>query len=108
MFESISTWIVSIAGIVCLSVLVELLLPEGQMNRYIKGIFSFIIVFVIISPLPKLLNQDIDISNVFNFEQSFEIDEDYLYQLNLDKLNRLKETIEKETEEKVIKMYRYI
>ena len=96
MFASVSSWILSIAGIVCLSVLVELVLPDGQMNRYIKGIFSFIVVFIIISPLPKLLNKNIDISSIFSYEQSFQLDEEYLYQLNLDKLNSLQSAIEKE------------
>ncbi|MBO5394391.1 MAG: stage III sporulation protein AF [Clostridia bacterium] len=96
MFASVSSWILSIAGIICLSVLVELVLPDGQMNRYIKGIFSFIVVFIIISPLPKLLNKNIDISSIFSYEQSFQLDEEYLYQLNLDKLNSLQSAIEKE------------
>ena len=82
MLAELSKWILSIAGIICLSVLIELILPSGQMNRYIKGILSFIIVLVIILPLPKLVNQNI------------EVDEDYLYQLNLDKLNALQKQIE--------------
>ena len=96
MFSSISAWILSIAGIVCLSILIELILPEGQMNRYIKRIFAFIIVFVIISPLPNLLNKDIDLSRIFNYGETLEVDEDYLYQLNLDKISALKEDIETE------------
>ena len=48
MIDGISNWILSIAGIICLSVIVELIMPEGQLNRYIKGVFSFIVVFVIV------------------------------------------------------------
>ncbi|MBQ8444199.1 MAG: stage III sporulation protein AF [Clostridia bacterium] len=92
----ISSWILSIAGVVCLSILIELILPDGQMNKYIKGIFSFVIVFVIISPIPRLLNVDYDFSNVFNYENTFSLDENYLYQLNLDKLNLLQEEIQQD------------
>ena len=53
MLSDISSWIMSIAGIICLSVIVELVLPDGQLNRYIKGIFSFIILLVIISPIKE-------------------------------------------------------
>lgn len=94
MLAEISKWILSIAGIICTSVLIELVLPDGQMNKYIKGILSFIIVLVIIVPIPKLLNSDHDYSNIFNFENNIEVDEDYLYQLNLDKLNAIKGEIE--------------
>ncbi len=95
MISELSTWILSIAGVVCLSVIVELVLPEGQMNRYIKGTFSFIIILVIILPLPNLLGQKIDLGNIFSYDE-IKVDDDYLYQLNLDKINSLKEKIEKE------------
>ena len=41
MVSTLSAWILSIAGIVLLSVLVELILPAGSMSKYIKGIFAF-------------------------------------------------------------------
>ncbi len=95
MLSTISSWIISIAGIICLSVIIELILPNGQMNRYIKGIFSFIIILVIIMPIPKLLNLKIDLSNVFNTED-ITLQEDYLYQLNLNKIMALKEETEED------------
>lgn len=96
MFESISSWLISIAGIICLSVIVELILPDGQMNKYIKSVMSFLVTFIILLPLPKLLNSDRDYSNIFNYEENIQVDENYLYQLNLDKANSLKEDIEKD------------
>ncbi len=94
MLSTLSNWIISIAGIICISVIIELILPEGQMNRYIKGILSFIIVLVIILPLPKLLKTEINFDNMFEYGQNIKVDEDYLYQLNLDKINVIKEDIE--------------
>ena len=64
--SSVSAWILSIAGIICISVLLELIMPEGQMNKYIKNIFSFVIVLVIILPLPKLINSDFDSSSMYD------------------------------------------
>ncbi len=95
MFTSISSWLLSIAGIVCLSVVVELILPDGQINKYIKGIMSFLITLVIIMPLPKLLNSSKDYSNIFNFDQQIEADEEYLYQLNLNKVASVQQDIER-------------
>ena len=92
MISSLSSWILSIAGIVMLSTIVELILPAGVMNKYIKGIFAFIIMLVILSPIPKLLNQDIDISKFFESE-TIKVDEEYIYQINLDKINKLQNDI---------------
>ena len=99
MLCELSNWILSIAGIICVSVIVELILPDGQMNRYIKGIFSFIIILVVIMPIPKLLNRDLDFSNIFD-NSGYEIDSDYLYQVNLDKMNSVKNEIEKQIEKR--------
>ena len=53
-----SGWLIGIVGVVSLGVLIEVLLPEGENSKYIKGIFSIIVIFVIISPLPKLAKGD--------------------------------------------------
>ncbi len=90
---SISTWILSIAGVICLSVLIELIMPNGQMNKYIKNIFSFVIVLVIIMPIPKLIGKQFDSSSIFNQEEIV-LQEDYLYSLNISKLTAIKENIE--------------
>lgn len=97
MLNELSTWIMSIAGIICLSVIVELMLPDGQMNRYIKGTFSFIIILVIIMPIPKLLGTELKFPNIFDYD-NIQVDEDYIYQLNLDKINKVKEEVEEEIE----------
>ena len=99
MLSELSNWILSIAGIICVSVIVELILPDGQMNRYIKGIFSFIIILVVIMPIPKLLNRDFDFSNIFD-NSGYEINSDYLYQVNLDKMNSVKNDIENQIEKR--------
>ena len=108
MLSQISSWIFSIAGIICISVIVELILPNGQMNKYIKGILTFIIILVIILPVPKLLKSEINLDQYFNFDNNIEADEDYLYQLNLDKINLLKNNIEEKIQShgyKNVKVY---
>lgn len=95
MISSISSWVLSIAGVICLSVVADFILPEGQTGKYVRGIFSFIILLVMISPLPKLLNKE-NFSNLFGFDYVIEVDEDYLYQLNLDRLSYCKQEIEEQ------------
>ena len=90
--SGVSAWLLSIAGVVLLSVLAELVLPEGQMNKYTKVIFSFVILLVIILPLPNLFGKNFDINKFFGASEST-LQEDYLYQINLDKLTALNEDI---------------
>lgn len=94
MLSSISNWILSITGVICLSVVAEFILPYGQTNKYVKGIFSFVLLLIIVSFLPQILNQKIDFSSIFNYESSITVDEDYLYEANLDKLTYYKQNIE--------------
>ncbi len=88
--SGISSWILSIAGIICISVIVEIIMPEGQMNKYIKGVLSFIIIFVIVSPLPNLLNQK-SINITTNIDQ-IQVQQDFLDKYNI----ACKDAIEKD------------
>lgn len=92
--SEISAWIMSIAGISVLSVIVDLIMPNGQTKKYIKGIFAFVIVFVIISPLPSLLNKNFKIDDIF--QEKISIQEDYIYEINRIKIENLKESILKD------------
>lgn len=95
--SSISAWLLSIAGVILLSVLAELVLPEGQMNKYTKTIFSFVILLVIIMPLPKLFGKDFNINKFFKNDENI-LQEDYLYQINLDKLTALNNDLSRDLE----------
>lgn len=92
MIANLSSWVLSIAGIVLISTLVELILPDGQMNKYIKGIMAFIIVFVIVSPIPRLIGKGENWS-VFNFTNSINYDEETLNQINFEKIETIKNEI---------------
>jgi len=94
-----STWILSISGVVLLGVLVDVILPEGQTNKYLKSIFAFLIIFTIISPLPKLLNSDVSVYDFLDTEEVF-IDTTFISQVNVQKLNAIKTDIKNELESK--------
>ena len=53
-----SSWLIAIVGVVSIGVLIEVLLPEGENSKYIRGVFAIVVIFVIISPLPKLAKGD--------------------------------------------------
>ncbi|MCM1306723.1 MAG: stage III sporulation protein AF [Bacteroides sp.] len=70
-----SAWIMSIVGVICLGVLLEIVLPEGQTAKYVKGAFSLLVVFVIAAPLPALFKKDYK----FSIDSSaFEVNEEYI------------------------------
>ena len=92
-----SGWLISIVGVVSLGVLIEVLLPEGENSKYIRGIFSIIVIFVIISPLPKLAKGDY----VKGFEtstQEIAIDGDYYDAVKEDIQERLADNLQKKLE----------
>ncbi len=53
-----SGWILSIVGVVAVGVLVDILLDDKDLGKYIKGIFGIIVVLVILDPLPKMLKNN--------------------------------------------------
>ena len=73
-------WLLKITGVIALSTLSSLLIPNGQTKKYVKGIFALITLFVLVSPLPKLLKSDFSgFPNAFDTAFELEIDETFLY-----------------------------
>ena len=62
-----STWILSIVGIAFLGVMIDVVSPSGAINKFIKSIFSVLVLFVLVSPIKNLLTKsEIDINQVSN------------------------------------------
>ena len=73
-------WLLKITGVIALSALSSLLIPNGQTKKYVRGIFALITLFVLVSPLPKLLKSDFSgFPNAFDTASELEIDETFLY-----------------------------
>ncbi len=47
-------WLLSIIGVVFLSILFDLIYPSGKTNKFCKGIFGIIAVGIILSPILKI------------------------------------------------------
>ncbi len=100
--SGISSWILSIAGVCVLGVLVDLILPSGQTKKYIKGIFSFIVVLVVISPLPSLINKDFSLANIFKEDETIAIQEDFIFEINKQRITSIENMIESDLNEQGI------
>lgn len=80
----ISAWILSILGIVIVGALVDLLLPSGRMNKYVKSVVAAITVLIIVLPLPGL------IKNNFKFDGGIMKDDTKLDESFIDYVTRAK------------------
>lgn len=58
---NLSSWVMTIVGMVVLSVVGDIILPQGKIAKTVKGVFAFITVLVIASPLPKLFNGSFEV-----------------------------------------------
>ncbi|MDD3831943.1 MAG: stage III sporulation protein AF [Clostridia bacterium] len=56
--QSISQWVISIVGVSILSLIVDVIMPEGKMRKYIKGVMAIVIAYIIMSPLVLLWSGD--------------------------------------------------
>ena len=92
-----SGWLIGIVGVVSLGVLIEVLVPEGENSKYIRGIFSIIIIFVIISPLPTLAKGDY-VKGFSPDTQEISIDSQYYDTVKEDMQNKVKDNLQKKLE----------
>jgi len=84
-----TSWLLSIVGIIFLGVLIDILYPYGKTNTFCKSIFGIFSVFVLISPILKL-----DINKVQNTTNQF-VSEELLLSIESSKENYYKLKIEK-------------
>lgn len=85
-----SVYILSVAGVVILTVLVEIVLPSGKMNKYVKGILAVFMVFVIVNPIINFVKKGIN----FDFQISTQIDENVLNVVKNQQIKALKNDLE--------------
>lgn len=68
-----NSYILSILGIVVAGVVIDIIIPSGSINKYIKSVYSIFVVAVIMMPIINLIN------NKDNFQLNytdFQIQED--------------------------------
>lgn len=59
----VQNWIMKLAGIMVLYSVCEIIMPSGEMKKYVRSVAGLVLVISVISPLAKLT--DADISAVF-------------------------------------------
>ncbi|MDE6550196.1 MAG: stage III sporulation protein AF [Clostridia bacterium] len=76
-----SAWVMAIIGVISITVLVDILLPEGETAKYIKGVLSIFVVATIVAPIPAFINKDWSIDNIFSGSYPV-VDERYIATIN--------------------------
>ncbi len=62
-------YILSILGIVVAGIFIDIIVPAGTLNKYIKSIFAIFVVAVILTPIIKFISKTHDITiNYDNYE----------------------------------------
>ncbi len=68
-------WVLSVAGIAILSVIADVILPNGQTRKYIKTVIGVVVTMVLAQPIFSLLN----VENYKNLTQNqMQIQQQYL------------------------------
>ena len=48
-------WVITVAGVAVLSVLCDIILPEGQTRKYVKTVLGVVVTLIIVLPLVNLV-----------------------------------------------------
>lgn len=73
MILKIRQWCEGIIVAVIISIIIEMIVPEGKNKKYIKVIIGIYIMFVSLSPLLELLEYDFKFDDIFTFDSSVEV-----------------------------------
>ncbi len=79
-----SRYVLSILGIVLLGIIIDVIVPSGNISKYIKSVFSIFVVAVIISPVVKFISNKNGIKLDYN---NYELDKElveYIYEKRVD------------------------
>lgn len=89
----LSGYILSIVGIILVGVIVDLMLVDGQVKKYIQSIYVLFVIFTIVAPLPSFLN-NIKHGDFSIETSSIEVDKKYLEIIRKQKNTALSNAIE--------------
>ena len=65
MILKIKSWCEGIIIAIIISIIVEMLVPEGNNKKYVKVVIGIYIMFIVLNPILELLNYEFDFSSLF-------------------------------------------
>ena len=89
-------YILSILGIVVAGVFIDIIIPSGTINKYIKSIYAIFVLAVIITPIIKFFNDN----QGFNLEyQEYEINQNLINYIQTNKIEAMENNIVSDLED---------
>ncbi|MBR2968008.1 MAG: hypothetical protein IKC35_04460 [Clostridia bacterium] len=88
----ILSWVMSILAVVALSVCADLLLGGRRIGKFVKSVFASLTILIIVSPLPNLLNAELN-TDGFLFGKKVQIDENFVQYSSTQKACVLEEAL---------------
>lgn len=68
MILKVKQWCEGIIVAIIISIIIEMILPEGKNKKYVKVIIGVYIMFVVLNPILEIINYDIKFDDFFDFE----------------------------------------
>ena len=62
------SWLLQVAAVALLTVLADVVLPSGQINKYVKGMMAILLLIILVSPLVALVRQDVDLFDLLDLD----------------------------------------
>lgn len=86
-------YVLSVLGIVVAGIFIDIIIPSGAINKYIRSIYSIFVVAVLVSPIMSLLNK----ANKFSFTyEDYKLNENILSYIYKKRTETFQEDIEKQ------------
>lgn len=85
-----SGYILSVLGIVIAGILIDILIPFGSINKYIRGVYSIFVVAVLTNPIIKLLKKTQDFT--ISYEE-YNVNQNLLDYINTKKVESLEKNL---------------
>ncbi len=78
MILKLKEWCEGIIVAIVISIIIEMLVPEGNNKKYVKVVIGIYIIFVLLNPLLNLLHYDFKIEDILNLETSTNSTHEYM------------------------------
>jgi len=75
-----SAWLLGVAGIVIIGALIEVLLTDSSIHKFVRSIYAFFVLFVIVQPIPAFFR---DTTNAIQAGGVIELDTRLMETINL-------------------------
>lgn len=90
---TIKGYIISLIGVILLSILIEVILPNGKMQKYVKAMFHLLILSAIVMPIITFIRSDFNFEKILN-NNNIQVDSDFILATNKKIYTELENKIE--------------